>query len=447
LDNKPNTLNTTETSFADGRIVDASSILAEWLRKSRGARNPEERIRAHMLAIHLALLAGRRLRARRHLRALESRIPTFVLLPLKARLALLDGKAGEATQLCDTALDSLESDGSISLRASLLRQRGLIRLQAAQIAEAFADLFESLRLAKIAGEKEAAVETRLDIAEAALAFGDTATAAKIIPTGAELHGRFLLRAKKMEWLLAGACEPCTSPVSINKPKTFHEAEHLLERARIVAEQTDIDSAQDALLLLETGGWLEAVEQYRGEANLLDAEITLESGEPEKALALVREARCTLSPGLTIRLDPALRWLEVGAYIRLGDHGAALRLGRKLIKDLELLRAGLFALNHLRRFSNDCADLYRAIIALEIQHGQAKKAFEALQHFSARVLLRKAGAAPATGIATIMTASPEGETGGWVLRNLFRHGRLRGAMTPNWRKTIEILTSLGSEDAE
>ena len=442
---KPSLLSTAEAAFTNSKIVEASRILAEWLCESRGERCPQTRIRAHLLATNLALLAGRRLKARRHLQALETRIPAAVLLPLKARLLLLNGKAGEATELCDSALESLDHDGIIAIRASLLRQRGLIRLEAAEIAQALADLYESLRLSRIAGDDKSAVETSLDIAEAALALGDTTTAAKIIPAKTELLGRCLSRAEKLEWSLAETQDPGTAPERGGKPITLTEAELLLENARISAHKNDISAARNALVLLEEEGWLDAVEQFRGEALLLRAYIALEASEAEKATTLVVESSATFSPGLAIRLGPTLKWLEMKAFLQQGNRAAALRSGRKLIKDLEHLRSGLFALDHLRRFSNDYADLFRTIIVLELRYGQPKKAFEALQHFSARALLRKAGAAPIGKISKTLTAPnlalPDRDPGGWVLREIFQ----RGAKTPDWRSTIKTLKNLGLEE--
>ena len=112
------------------------------------------------------------------------------------------------------------------------------------------------------------------------------------------------------------------------------------------------------------------------------------------------------------------------------------MGRRLLASLESLRHGILSLDHLRRISGDHAKLYGEIIGLELRCGDAKRAYNALQQFSARALLRKtAGKGWIPGISNR-------ENHGLQLA-IRRFGSTRGDAL-RWPQLVKVLEKLGSE---
>ena len=157
-----------EGSLLAGRIVDADHLYGDW-RRSRAARSEIEKIRAHLLAANLDLLADRPRAAARHIGALRGSVAAPQLAALQAGHLLLTGKPDDALSVLDRALDEIDPAENLSLRSALLRERGAARLEARDVGGGQADLAEAERISIVAGDGAAAAAARLEMADSLLA--------------------------------------------------------------------------------------------------------------------------------------------------------------------------------------------------------------------------------------------------------------------------------------
>ena len=395
------------------------------------------------------MLAGRLRSAGAHLEALAAAAEGHAITPLTAQLQLLQGENERALATLGEAIDAPEIESDLTLRASLHHHRGLARLETADFLGGLSDLAEAERVAKIAGDTEAAALARLDMAEALLTHGDIGSALAAMPPERALSGEARIRAAvlklRLEWEADG--EPAVDP-PLKSPVTLAEAGQTLAVAGMAAGKGKHAIASTALDLLEETGWLDAVEIIRGEVLLLRASQLLTSGRADAATSRLEALEGGLSPRAARRLEPAALWLRMRSALALGRPKEALRAGRVLLRSLERQRAGIFALQHLFRLSGDNADFYRAVISLELRYGRTEKAYETLQQFSARALLRRSGRRSESEEERLsLNRAPFGEEhpGRWSLRGMLRRLASRRPEALRWPQLIRLLRHLGSED--
>lgn len=440
-----------EGALQAGRIVDADRLYANW-RRSRSTRTETEEIRAHLLAANLDLLADRPRAAARHIGALRGSVAAPQLAALQAGHLLLIGKPDDALSVLGHALDEIDPAENLSLRSALLRERGAARLEARDGGGGQADLAEAERISLIAGDGAAAAAARLEMADSLLALGETVAAVRTLPPLKTLKGDLRIRAGtiRLRCRLASGERP-KRPSDYGTPDTLAEAERLVAYAEAAAAEDDGDACRRALSALEEGDWLKCVARLGCEATLLGVSLALEEGRFDEALLTLERLRVGLSPGLWDRFSAAAGLLRMRCELSLGRGAEALATGRGLLREIEKKRAGLYALSHLRSLSGGSRELYATIIGLELRHGSPASAFEALQQFSSRALLRRSGLHPAERLERALGGSdspkpPHSEhPGRWALRRILRRLGARSEETLSWRRVIEVLEGLAEQD--
>jgi tetratricopeptide (TPR) repeat protein len=441
----PTALSAVEAAFSAGRIPDARRLYAEWHRGSRRQRTSAERARAFLLSANLHLIAGKARKAERCIRALERIAGGPIPLQLRAQLSVLEGDFREAKRLIDTAVKPVGHEEDPALRAALIRQRGLMSLTTGETTAGQADLAETARLARLVGDEELFAGAVLDMAESVMALGDYEAARALIEQAGELTGEAALRCRT---LFPAAGPEGDKEEWRHAPTKLVEVELLLNEALSAASTGKIPEARSKLDGVKSAGWCEDVESFAGMAGLIEAVALLKSEKPKEGSRTVNRIARGLTPGARRRFKQAILWVRMTAALDFGDRAAALRHGRRLLRELESKRAGIFALEQLRRISGDHSQLYRMLIELELQEGDPVKAFEAIQQFSARSLLRRSGFASLGAVLRCLECnhgSADGRAAGmWALRRVLLREKPVGMKTLGWRKAIDVLDELGSD---
>jgi tetratricopeptide (TPR) repeat protein len=446
---EPVTLSAAEQAFQEGRIVEARRLFASWRRNSPRPRTPNELTRAFLLSAHLHLLAGKARPAGRCIGALGKSMAEPLLLSLKAKLSSLLSDTREAIKLMGTAVEAASPEADLALRAALLRQRGLTLLEAGDFPGGRADLAEAARLARIEGDEETLAGALLDMAESALALGDSVGAETLISKVGEFRGPAAIRARNLLRTLSMSSDDEGPTGDTHQlPATLGEAENALLQAAMAAGKGNVPLARKCLAGVVGTGWCEAVEIFRGEASLIKALISLAANRYKEADGIVRGLNRKLCAGTMRRFNAAMLWIRMKAAADLGNQRSSLKFGRSLLRELERKRAGLPALEQLRKISGDYALIYRQMIPLELQCGNTVSAFDALQQFSARALLRRSTTAmmgiPQEALDHEIRNRGIGDPGVWALRRLTSRGKLSGVRTLRWRQAIAALEKLGSD---
>ncbi len=440
-----------EEALLAGRIVDAAGLYGSWLGGSRGARSAAQSKRAHLLAANLALLAGNVRSSGLHLKALKNGTFNPPVAALDAKLLLLQDRHAEALSVINDAVDALHPAGDLSLRAALTRERGLARLEGHDLAGGQADLVEAERLAEIAGDRLEAAAARLDLVDSALAIGDVEAARAALPLMKPLRDELLKRCRTLGLRVRIAAGNAGSiPEVMNEPSTLAEANFLLAVAEARASKGEWRACVGALERLDRGTWTKAIAALRCEAALLRAAVALEENCGEEALSTLDQMEKGLAPGLRGRYGLAAGWLRMKAHHERGREPTVIRIGRKLLTELERRRSGLFAHAQLRKLSEGHKELYRLMLSLELRRGQAERAYNILQEFSARALARRSGRGRVADLERTIgragsTAAHRDHPGRWAVRRMLRRVGARKPETLRWGRLISILGKLSSEE--
>ena len=418
-----------ETALSEGRVPTAAGIYSSWRRRGSRPRDGGSIIRGQLLAAHLDLLAGNLRAVEIRLRYLQTSMQPYLLAPLRARLLVSRGTAAEGHAVLTDALNGLQPAEDPSARAELRRQRGLLALETGDLLASLADFDEAESYARHREDAELVASIQLDRAEAFLSAGETDGARAAIPAEGGIPPAMENRRRSLISKLDGKS-------ICGDTETLIGAESNLARACSDALNGKHDEAGERLATLEAVGWFSAVEAFRAESVLIDALILHKSGENQSALKQLTALRHVCSPGAVRRLGPSADWLRMRIALAAGDHRKALGAGRRLLASLESLRHGILSLDHLRRISGSHSEIYSEIIGLELRCGDAKRAYNALQQFSARALLRKtAGKGWIPGISNR-------ENHGLKLA-LRRFGSTRRDAL-RWPQLVKVLEKLGSE---
>jgi hypothetical protein len=406
-----------------------------------------DRTRGHLLAAGLALAADRTRRARRHLLLMPDVENDPFLAPIRANLAAQEGEIEKAVRCLENSIGKLGT-GEEATKSCLYRERGKLRLETGAFLEGLSDLAEAERLAGIAAEWETAAGAKLDQAYALFSTGDHKAALRALPPARALKGENRIRALSLRLLACSRRDeiPALQTGATRVPKTLAEARLAMARAWIAAERGDHELCRGIIESLRAAGWQNAVAEIGAGDMLLRAETALENGEIVETLRLIHVLWKKASPGLLRRALTTCYWLRMRAAAAMNTPAEALALGRKILHELESRRPALWAYSQLRGLSDISREFYKLMISLELRYGSTRRAFEALQQFSARGLLRRIAASKVRKIEKAL-ADPDGHSHGrdhqgrWAARRLIRlpRGNIEEALS--WRRIIEVLNRL------
>ena len=443
-------LEAAEQALASGKIVKAAQPYEGWKSEKGSGGSHTFRERENMLAANLALLADDPLQAGIHISELKTKGSSPCINTLRARLSLLEGNLKNAIKILNGAVGATNPPGDLVLQAALVRERGLVRLEAGDIVGGQADLAEAMRLAMIAGDHDEAASAKLDLAESALDLDDLEIVESALPSIKSLSDNNRLRAETIRLRAAVAAGIQPPPLlEIEEAETIEEANYLLAAAGMHFEFGDKEAGA-VLDMLEGGGWTTHVASIKCESALLRASIALKESRATESLAGIAKVEKDMSPGIARRFQLSFGWLRIRANLELCQHSQALRVGRKLLREVERQRAGISALSQLRRLSHNYRDLYLTMVSLELRHGKPEKAYDTLQQFSARALLRLGGHSAAEKLERSLSRNKQSthihkdHAGSWAIRKVLR-GLSGSRFEPlRWNQLISVLKRLDSD---
>ena len=360
---------------------------------------------------------------------LEKVLPSYAIAPLRARLLATEGNAEPGLEILADALAGLSHKNDHAIRVTLYCQRAQLALEAGDLLAALADIDEAEKFAERCGKEELSASVCLDRAEALLAAGETEDAFAALPPDRKIARRLESRRRSILCRLEGSPAP-------GEMETLAGAESSLAYARSQAIEGEIEKALETLLSLEDAGWFALVEAFRADSLLIKALMDHERGDDHSAFEHLKALRQISAPGTARRLAPAADWLRMRIAAARGDTRRALSAGRRVLASLERARQGIHSLDHLRRISGGFANLYSEIIAMELRNGDVGRAYNSLQQFSARALLRRS--------ADRSWIGGESESGLRGLELALRKYESAGKDALRWPELIAILEKLGSE---